>query len=328
MWIQRVVLAAAAVTLCAAGCVCVSPQASRETPVAGKASAARAVIDGAAAQARTATQPYDMVWVPAGTFIMGTPQDYAGEHDPDECPERKVTLTKGFWLARHETTNAQYARFLKAVAEAGGDAMWAHPEQPKGPGGQPKDHTPKFWNDPKLNQPQQPVVGVDWWDAYAYAKWAGLRLPTEAEWEYAARGKDGRLYPWGNTWPPPQGAGNFADESAAEALADLEIIAKYRDGYVFSAPVGSFKQGATWCGAQDMIGNVWEWCADRYAPYDPKQTVDPVGALKATGRVIRGGSWRGSNSSDFRTAFRDNYEPDYRSDDYGFRCASSEPPAP
>ncbi len=280
-----------------------------------------------ATQPVSATQPFDMIWIPAGTFTMGTPDDFKDAHDPDECPQRTVTLTRGYWLARHETTNAEYARFLDAVVHAGSDDKWAHPQQPKGPGGKQKDHTPKYWSDANLNKPKQPVVGVDWWDAYAYAAWAGLRLPTEAEWEYAARGRDGRLFPWGNQWPPPAATGNFADEDAAKAVSDIQPIGGYSDGQIYTAPVGSFPAGASWCGAMDMAGNVWEWCADRYAPYDRAQNVDPTGPPDATGRVVRGGSWRGNEPTDQRTAFRDNYEAEFRGDDYGFRCASSQPVA-
>jgi formylglycine-generating enzyme required for sulfatase activity len=254
-----------------------------------------------------------MVWIPAGEFLMGTPETYEGAHDPDERPLRKVKLTKGFWLAKHETTNAEYAKFLDAVQAAGDDAAWRHPEQPAGPDGKSKDHTPAYWNDPNFNAADKPVVGVDWWDACAYAKWAGMRLPTEAEWEYAARSTDGRLYIWGGDWPPTKKVGNFAETG----------IKGYKDGFEHTAPVGSFPDGASWCGALDMAGNVWEWCQDRYAPYDPEKNVDPTGDASANGRAVRGGSWKGDDGADFRCAFRDNYEPDYRSDDFGFRCAKS-----
>ncbi len=264
-----------------------------------------------------------MVWIPVGTFLMGTPEDFDWDHDPDECPQREVTLTQGYWIGRHEVTNAEYAEFLAAIEEAGGAAAWTHPEQPPEADGQPKSHVPEFWDDENLTRPDLPVVGVDWWDAYAYAKWAGVRLPTEAEWEYAARSDDGRLFPWGDAWPPPAGAGNFADASLHAVEPTAMMIADYDDGHPRTAPVGSFPAGEAWSGARDMAGNVWEWVYDRYGPHDPEATVDPRGHPDAYGRTIKGGSWRGYESADFRTAFRDNYDPEYRSDDLGFRVARS-----
>ena len=258
-----------------------------------------------------------MIWVPAGRFLMGTPTNFPRAHDPDECPMRPVTLTRGFWIARCETTNAEYAKFLEHIRKTG-DHGKCHPGEPKG-----KDHTPANWSETKLNRPRQPVVGVDWWDAYAYAAWAGLRLPTEAEWEYAARGSDGRLYPWGTNWPPVKVVGNFADETAAGEEPDMRTLVGYKDGHATTAPVGSFSLGASWCGAMDMAGNVWEWCNDIYAPYDVKIDRDPVGPATGEGRVVKGGSWRGTEAADFRCAFRDNYRPEYRSDGFGFRCARS-----
>jgi formylglycine-generating enzyme required for sulfatase activity len=258
-----------------------------------------------------------MVWLPAGRFLMGTPTDYAGEHDPDECPQRTVEITRGFWLARCEVTNAEYGRFLAEITRMGKHGR-CHPDEPKG-----KDHTPAYWTDEHLNAPAQPVVGVDWWDAHAYAAWAGLRLPTEAEWEYAARGTNGRKFLWGEAWPPTIPVGNLADETAGKAVDGVEVLKGYADGHAYTAPVGAYPAGASWCGALDLAGNVWEWCADRYDVYDVKVDRDPTGSATAPGRVVRGGSWRSSDPADVRCAFRDNYETDYRDDSYGFRCARS-----
>ena len=93
----------------------------------------------------------------------------------------------------------------------------------------------------------------------------------------------------------------------------------YTDGYSYTSPTGSFPAGASWCGALDMAGNVWEWCNDRYDVYDVKEIKDPIGSTTAAGRVVRGGSWRSSEPGDLRCGFRDNYEPTYRDDSYGFR---------
>ena len=263
---------------------------------------------------------YAMIWVPAGRFLMGTPENFEGPYDPDECPMHLVTLTRGFWIARCETTNAEYAKFLERIRKAG-DHSKCHPDEPKG-----KDHTPAHWTETKFNQPRQPVVGVDWWDAYAYAAWAGLRLPTEAEWEYAARGIDGRLYPWGTNWPPAKVVGNFADEAAAKEDPEFRTLVGYNNGHATTAPAGAYPLGVSWCGALDMAGNAWEWCNDCYAPHDVKNDRDPVGPATAQGRVVKGGSWRATDPADCRCAFRDDYVPEQRRDDLGFRCARS--PAP
>ncbi|MFP4354947.1 MAG: formylglycine-generating enzyme family protein [Phycisphaerae bacterium] len=261
----------------------------------------------------------EMVYIAPATFLMGTSSDYEGDHDPDEQPLRKVTLTRGYWLGKYPVTNAQYARFLEAVKQAGSDKAWAHPKQQAG-----KDHTPEFWNDKRYNQPDQPVVGVDWYDAWAYANWAGGRLPTEAEWEYACRGQDGKLYHWGDGWPPSKAVGNFADETFIEQNpAEPYGIDGYRDGYAWTNPVGALSAARTWCGAMDMTGNVWEWCNDNYAPGSELKTVDPTGPESAEGKVVKGGSFRGEYAEDFRCAFRDNYRPDVRQDDFGFRVAVS-----
>lgn len=278
----------------------------------------------AATEPQAATTSADaMIWIPAGSFKMGTSPDYEGAHDPDERPLRTVTLTQGFWIARNETTNAEYAKFLAALAEKkGDDSEWRHPEQPKGAGGGFKDHTPQYWDDANLNAPNLPVVGVDWWDAYAYAKWAGMRLPTEAEWELTARGTDGRLYLWGEEWPPKKKWGNFADASLDKVETGNDLVeGGYDDGFPRTSPVGSFPDGASWSGAMDLAGNVWEWCQDRYAAYDPAATIDPRGPEEATGRAVRGASWRCADGADFRCAFRDNYDPEFRQDDLGFRVA-------
>ncbi len=256
------------------------------------------------------------VWVPAGTFAMGTPATYAGTHDPEETPQRQVTLTRGYWLARGETTNADYARFLAAV-ERQGDAAWAHPEQPKQDDGSAKSHVPANWSEAAFNRPEQPVVGIDWWSAYAYARWAGGRLPTEAEWEYAARGRDGRLHVWGDTWPPPRGLARYADAATAAAGADT----------VTTIAVGSLPAGASWCGALDMAGNVWEWTGDFYSVYAELPTTDPVGKDSGRGRAVRGGGWRNDLQQELRTAFRDNYTPEMRAEDLGFRLIGGHDPA-
>lgn len=147
---------------------------------------------------------------------------------------------------------------------------------------------PFFWDDERFNKPLQPVVGVSWNDAVAYAKWAGKRLPKEIEWEKAARGVDGREYPWGNTQP---------DNTKAVYNLDPNKGAP--------APIGNRKEGASPYGCFDMAGNVWEWCEDWYE--------------EGKFRVVRGGSWVNHHYI-LRSAYRSCSYPEGRDNNVGFRC--------
>ena len=246
----------------------------------------------------------------------------------DERPQRTVRL-RAYALDRDEVTNAQYRKFLAAVA-AHGDAAWAHPAQPPG-----KDHTPRYWRDfnPLLHDAgyarlaqynaatftgdTTPVVGVDWFDAYAYAKWAGKRLPTEAEWECAARGPDGRRWPWGNDWQ--WGLCNIVGEKFG---ADVRAQGREKDGYIYPAPVGTYPAGRSPYGCADMAGNAAEWVADWYAAdaYLTGSANNPPGPETGTERVVRGGSSQ-NYASYVRCAVRFHHEPDFKTFILGFRCA-------
>ena len=300
-----------------------------------------------------ATDDSVMMVVPAMEFSMGTAgahPDFPAQapaggalHPPelllaraypawavaDERPARRVRL-KAFALDRHEVTNAQYRRFLAAVAQEG-DERWRHPAQPAG-----KDHTPRYWRtyNPLLNDPayrslaqfgapetfaadDKPVVGVDWFDAHAYAIWAGKRLPSEAEWELGARGPDGRLWPWSNEWK--WGLANIGGEKFG---TDVPARGHEKDGFIYPAPVGSLPGGRSPFGCDDMAGNAAEWCADWYVA-DTSRTggpVDPRGPDTGTERAIRGGSSQ-NMASGVRCAVRYHHEPEYRSFNLGFRCA-------
>ncbi len=242
----------------------------------------------------------DMVEVKAGTYLIGSER---GNHD--EKPVRRYE-TKTFWIDKYEVTCAQYQRFLEDVRKEG--HKWCHENEPSN-----KDHTPyhtyawalKFsWigGVPPRDMEDHPVVLVDWYDAYAYAKWAGKRLPTEEEWEIAARGSDSREYPWGNVFSHDRC--NVGDRPIA---------------------VGQYQNGISPWGAYDMAGNVGEWTATAYEP-------NPLESYFFTGRygqpIIKGGSWD-DNSKSCRSSARDTRRsPAYRSTTVGFRCVSDVEPVP
>lgn len=232
-----------------------------------------------------------MVFVPAGEFLMGSASSDPQASD-DEKPRHPVFLD-AFWIDKLEVSNIQYRLCVKA----------GHCTPPRSQGSRfAADH--------------QPVVGVNWQQALAYCRWAGGRLPTEAEWEKAARGVDGRTYPWGNTFNGTRL--NFCDANCPADWRDTGVD----DGYTYTAPVGSYPGGASPYGALDMSGNVWEWTADWYDPgyYHRSAYRNPSGPATGRQRVIRGGSWLyyGKN---LRAATRHKDLPGYSYDNIGFRCA-------
>jgi len=247
-----------------------------------------------------ATDGSVLLLVPGGEFVMGHPGQ-----------AKRVTL-KPFYMDRLEVTNAQYAKFLAAVAKEG-DAAWRHPDQPA----TKKTHVPSTWANPDIGEAKanHPVVGVDWFDAYAYAKWADKRLPTEAEWEKAARGTDGRVYPWGAA--PPEERFTFRASFFGTYLS--------ADGFRYTAPVGKFPSDASPCGCLDMAGNAAEWCADWFGPppVEPRLT-DPVGPPNGTERVTKGGAWN-LNAESLHSYNRRPMAPSGRAANVGFRCAKNAP---
>jgi serine/threonine-protein kinase len=250
----------------------------------------------------------EMVYVPAGAFIMGSKENDE-EALVSEKPQHEVDLD-AFWIDRTEVTNAQYALCVNAGT--------CEPPTAFGVIRYDSITRDSYYGDPEFDN--YPVIHVDWFAASTYCAWAGRRLPTEAEWEKAARGTDGRRYPWGNK----NVAGNLlnlADQSTtwsfAFRLAD--------DGYEDTSPVGNYPEGASPYGAYDMAGNVWEWVADwfgkYYYPVSPYR--NPSGAESGEDRVLRGGSYRNSNWG-IRNTLRSYLSPLFAYGYIGFRCAMSE----
>jgi formylglycine-generating enzyme required for sulfatase activity len=230
-----------------------------------------------------------MVLVPGGDFTMGSTEEsihWAAsrffseslEYYQEETPDHVVNLD-AFYIDKYEVTVAEYKNYMEQTGAV----------------------APKFLDNEKFNQPKQPVVGMTWKVAVDYCQGAGKRLPTEAEWEKAARGTDSRNYPWGDA-PDPLKA---------------NIRGKKVDQFRYTAPVGTFPEGESLYGAMDMSGNVWEWTESWFLPYAGNQFKN--GMYGETLRVIRGGSWF-SNMDLARTAVRGKSLPNQRMNYVGFRC--------
>jgi serine/threonine-protein kinase len=262
-----------------------------------------------------------MVFIPSGNFRMGS---NAG---PDfEKPEHTVWLD-AFWMDRTEVSNQQFERFVKESAYQTDAELagWSYVFDLSS--GKWSKMTGASWRHPQgpasnlVGLEQHPAVYMSWNDSSAYCTWAGRRLPSEAEWEKAARGTDGRLYPWGNQ-KPDKNLLNFADKNIPLDWADQNMD----EGYTFTSPVGHYPEGASPYGVLDMAGNVWEWVNDWFDPaYYQTQTVwrNPAGPPARVGRVLRGGSWDDS-AGVTRSSFRLGYYPMDAYAFYGFRCALSQ----
>ena len=217
----------------------------------------------------------ELVWIPEGEFFMGSA---LMDGEPDETPIRRVYLD-GYWIGKNLITVAQFRRYCDTVKYK---YDW-------------KKHKPKWgwWDD-------HPMVYVTWEEARAYAQWAGGDLPTEAQWEKAARGTDGRKYPWGEEWDASRCANNLT----------------------CPAPAGHYLRSASPYGLLDMAGNAAQWCRDWYDKdyYQSGNDRNPQGATTGVQRVLRGSAWSGFNPPYFRCANRFLQNPIYRFYFLGFRC--------
>ena len=267
----------------------VNPAPAKAAPVPVNLAPAVAAKSPAPSLPPTMTNPTDsadMILTPAGEFLMGSP---AGTGNFGEHPQHKVYLD-AFYIYKYQVTNRQFARFVKETGfKAEGDWM----------------------RYAESGRETHPVVNVTWHDASAYCRWAGGRLPTEAQWEKAARGTDGREYPWGNTWDR-----NRCNWNKGPEVSGMADIYSGRG----TAPVGSFPSGVSPYGVHDMAGNVWEWCSDWYDGnyYKTSPSRNPEGPGHGGARVIRGGCF-GNDSSGMRSALRFYGDPSYRLSYFGFR---------
>ncbi|MBI3098223.1 MAG: SUMF1/EgtB/PvdO family nonheme iron enzyme [Planctomycetes bacterium] len=236
---------------------------------------------------------YELVLIPAGEFTMGSPD---GEGMDEEHPQHRVHLD-AYYLGVTEVSNGQFRQFRPEYNSCDFDGK-------------------------TLNADNQPVVEVTWKDAESFCVWAGLVLPTEAQWEKAARGGDGRKFPWGPLWPPPRGSGNYQDATTERTLVGFSGIPNYDDGYAVTSPVGTFGTDAPY-GTRDLSGNVSEYCADRYADKYSGRAPErnPTGPASGPDRVARGASWYSNDLVDIRVAHRVKVAETTQDSGTGFRGA-------
>jgi formylglycine-generating enzyme len=280
----------------------------------------------AKAEAAKKMLPYepDMVFVQGGTFQMGSDD---GKSDSDEKPVHSVTISN-FYMGKTEVTNEQFCTFLNEKGNlTEGETEWVSLC-----GGSYEDEKCRISKSGsrfvvESGYEKHPIIYVSWYGSMAYSKWLSekttknYRLPTEAEWEFAAgNGSKHTKYSWGNGNPLGKNGGNVVDETAKKKFPTWNFFSGYTDGYIYTAPVASFNPNDL--GLYDMTGNVKEWCSDLYDKdyYKNSPSQNPKGAQSSTSRVLRGGSWA-DNKSFCSSTHRLWYGSSYRIRDLGFRVA-------
>ncbi len=259
----------------------------------------------------------EMVSVPAGPFPMGASGKLSS---PSEVPLHQHAIPRPYWIGRNDVTWAEFLACCQATLR-------------------PEPLRPRWWDKLEGNKNLHPVVTVSWEEAAFFATWAELALPTEAEWEKAARGTDKRKFPWGNEWDPGKRC-NYLDASCPlDTIGDekgklLDVYKKngitwdheHDDGFPYTSPVGSFPLGVSPCGALDMVGNVYQWCEEYYEEdaYERYASGDYSPPPEGPERAVRGGCWN-FEARGCRTAFRVGFDPKPRYDTVGFRVVLRSP---
>ncbi|OAI47224.1 hypothetical protein AYO44_09905 [Planctomycetaceae bacterium SCGC AG-212-F19] len=275
--------------------------------------------------------------VPPGTFLMGAPDEEVGRsREYDDAPQHQVTLTRAFYLSKHETTVGQFRRFVEATSyvtdvekKGGGNAHDAKAVWEHRPGTQ--------WRKPGFAGPfelkdEHPIVHVSWTDSKNFCAWLNTSfrrdpkgsapaydLPSEAQWEWTCRAGSGTRYWWGADEDTTGKVINCGDKTLKKIQPEWpRTIMPMDDGHAFLAPVGSYQANAF--GLHDMLGNVWEFCADRYVVYGKDPVTDPVGNDEKRGYCVRGGGWS-NEAKDCRCASRNADPPHFGHSNLGFRVA-------
>ncbi len=257
----------------------------------------------------------DMAALDGGQFRMGT-----DDGEPDEWPPHLVSV-KPFCLDKHEVTVGQYLQCVKIgdCKPPPTDVQW-----PGASAREKKVYGPACNGRDPFGKDLHPINCIDWEAANLYCQWASKRLPTEAEWEYAARGSEGRRYPWGNEPPDATRLNACGSECGAWLAQRSETPSTLHardDKWALTAPVGSFPRGRTPQGVEDLAGNVWEWTADWSGLYPSDPQTDPQGPAKGIRKVVRGGGFNADDEIDVRSSQRYSNVPDTRTALFGFRCA-------
>lgn len=289
-------------------CICTQPPCG-EAPAEVAPPAERPV------QAPAFACPAGASAVPGGSFWMGSVAD---EGEDDEQPSHEVTVAS-FCMDTQEVSVGRYVECMRA----GRCTPPASTIQVQGWSAQAVGAMSAYCNGTREDRADHPVNCVTWAQASAYCAWRGGRLPTEAQWEYAARGNGRRLYPWGSDLPDGRRVNACGDECERLPIwgrGRVRGLYDQDDGWEATSPVTAFARGRTASGLLNLAGNVWEWTADYYGAYPSGAVTDPTGPASGTFRVARGGAWTTRVAPWIRAAARNRVRPDDRNSDLGFRC--------